>query len=45
VFKGIIRDVDKHGFITIEDADTGEAKQYAFNEVNLVIPEQKKENI
>ena len=45
VFKGVIRDVDKHGMITIEDTETGEAKQYAFNEVNLVIPEQKKENI
>ena len=45
VFKGIIRDVDHHGMITVEDAETHEAQQYAFNEVNLVIPEQKKENI
>ncbi|MCR5455653.1 MAG: biotin--[acetyl-CoA-carboxylase] ligase [Bacteroidales bacterium] len=42
VFKGIIRDVDKHGFLTVENAETHEAQQYAFNEVNLVIPEQKK---
>ena len=42
VFKGIIRDVDKHGFLTVEDAETHEAQQYAFNEVNLVIPEQRK---
>jgi hypothetical protein len=26
----------------VEDAETHEAQQYAFNEVNLVIPEQKK---
>lgn len=45
VFKGIIRDVDHTGKITVEDAETHEAQQYAFNEVNLVIPEQKKENI
>ncbi|MBR2201783.1 MAG: hypothetical protein IJ894_13780, partial [Bacteroidales bacterium] len=45
VFKGIIRDVDHNGMLTVEDAETHEAQQYAFNEVNLVIPEQPKENI
>lgn len=45
VFKGIIRDVDHYGMLTVEDDETHEAQQYAFNEVNLVIPEQKKENI
>ncbi|MBO7440197.1 MAG: biotin--[acetyl-CoA-carboxylase] ligase [Bacteroidales bacterium] len=45
VFKGIIRDVDRHGMLTVEDAETNVQQSYAFNEVNLVIPEQKKENI
>ncbi len=44
VFKGIIRDIDRHGYVTIEDADSSIIQSYAFNEVNLVIPEQKKEN-
>ncbi len=42
LFKGIIRDVDRHGMLTVEDAETHESQQYAFNEVNLVIPEQTK---
>ena len=45
VFKGIIRDVAHNGMITVEDAETHETQQYAFNEVNLVIPEQTKDNI
>lgn len=45
VFKGIIRDVDYRGMLILEDAETGVSNQYAFNEVNLVIPEQNKENI
>lgn len=45
VFKGIIRDVDSHGYLLLEDDATHEVQSYAFNEVNLVIPEQKKENI
>ncbi len=45
VFKGIIRDVDSHGYLQLEDEATHEVQSYAFNEVNLVIPEQKKENI
>lgn len=42
VFKGIIRDVDSKGFLSVEDYETHEIQQYAFNEVNLVIPEQTK---
>lgn len=45
VFKGIIRDVDKYGMLSVENADTHETMAYAFNEVNLVVPEVKKENI
>ena len=45
VFKGIIRDVDSHGYLQLEDEATHEVQSYAFNEVNLVIPEHKKENI
>jgi len=45
VFKGIIRDVDSHGYLMLEDEATHEVQTYAFNEVNLVIPEMTKDNI
>ncbi len=45
VFKGIIRDVDSHGYLMLEDEATHEVQTYAFNEVNLVIPEMIKNNI
>ncbi len=43
IFKGIIKDVDYHGYITIENADDHTEQTYDFNEVNLIIPEQKKD--
>ncbi|MCQ2250631.1 MAG: biotin--[acetyl-CoA-carboxylase] ligase [Bacteroidales bacterium] len=45
VFKGIIRDVDSHGYLVLEDEASHEVQTYAFNEVNLVVPEMIKENI
>ncbi|MBQ1885404.1 MAG: biotin--[Bacteroidales bacterium] len=42
VFKGIIREVDPFGFITVENEQTGECKQYDFKEIELIIPEQNK---
>lgn len=42
IFKGIIRDIDPFGFITIENEQTRESKQYNFKEVELIIPEQQK---
>lgn len=42
IFKGIIRDVDPFGFITVENEQTGESKQYDFKEIELIIPEQNK---
>ncbi len=42
IFKGVIKDVDSHGYITIFNENTNEEKTYDFNQVNLIIPEQKK---
>ena len=42
IFKGVIKDVDSHGYITIFNENAGEEKTYDFNQVNLIIPEQKK---
>lgn len=42
VFKGIIRDVDPTGFITVENQLSGESKKYDFKEIELIIPEQTK---
>ncbi len=42
VFKGIIRDVDPTGFITVENQLSGEPKKYDFKEIELIIPEQTK---
>lgn len=39
VFNGIIRDVDSYGMLQLENEETREVVSYAFNEVNLVIPE------
>ncbi|MBR6277208.1 MAG: biotin--[Bacteroidales bacterium] len=42
IFKGIIKDVDDKGFITVADEVTGRVDIYDFNQINLIIPEQKK---
>ena len=42
IFKGVIKDVDQRGYITIFNENTLSESKYAFNEVNLIIPEQKK---
>ncbi len=42
VFKGIVRDVEQTGFITVENQQTGESKKYDFKEIELIIPEQTK---
>ena len=41
-FKGIIKSVDNHGFLSVENQDTGIVGVYDFKEIELVIPEQQK---
>ena len=42
IFKGVVKDVDDFGHITVENVSTGESQKYDFKEIELVIPEQNK---
>ena len=42
IFKGVIKDVDSHGYITVFNENSGDNTTYDFNQINLIIPEQKK---
>ncbi len=44
-FKGIIKNVDNRGLLTVENAESGETGVYDFKEIELVVPEQQKNTI